>query len=221
MPPLPKPTEGGNFAPTPSGTHLAMCYRIIDLGTQPIEYKGEKKMQHKILISWELPDELMPDGEKEGEPFTVHHRYTWSMHEKASLRRDLESWRGLAFQDGDFGPGGFEIQNILGKPCLITIVHETKGDKTYANIASISKLPKGMQAPKFPKNDPKFCWLNGEEFDRDVFDSLSDKLKQAIMDSPEYKAFTTGGGEHITDAPTKRLGAGDLDDEIPFGPETR
>lgn len=85
---LPKP-EGGNFSPVPAGNHIAICYRLIDLGTQLVEWKGAKKTQRKVLISWELPNELMTEGEYAGQPFTIGRRYTWSMSDKANLRHDL------------------------------------------------------------------------------------------------------------------------------------
>jgi hypothetical protein len=217
MPTLPKPAESVNFAPPPAGTQLATCYRIIDLGTQQVEWQGTIKRQHKILLSWELPDELMPDGEKAGEPFTIHQRYTYSTHEKATFRKHLEAWRGLAFTDADFGPGGFDIKNVLGKSCLLTVVHNAKNDKVYANIASVSKLPKAMTAPEQPHNPVQFLWLDQEEYDHEVFDGLSDGLKEVIRKSPEYAILVTpNGGEHVSDAPAANGHDHDIDDEIPF-----
>ena len=76
-----------------------------------------------------MVDELMEDGK----PFIVQQRYTWSMSEKAKLRADLESWRGKAFEERDFGT--FNIKNVLGKPCVLTIVH-TRSTPTSRRSAS-------------------------------------------------------------------------------------
>src|SRR5262245_51935946 len=111
----PKPT-GGDFTPPPAGTHAAICYRLVDLGTQMGEYKGQPKEQHKIVVSWELVDENMDDGK----PFSIHQRYTFSLHEKAKLRADLESWRGRTFTEEELN--AFDLENLLGKPCLVSIV---------------------------------------------------------------------------------------------------
>jgi hypothetical protein len=80
---LPAPSAGGDFESIPPGTYPAVCYRVIDLGRQETEYQGEKKIQHKVLLSWDIADEetRMSDGR----PFTISSRYTWSMHEKAQL----------------------------------------------------------------------------------------------------------------------------------------
>src|SRR6478735_3792609 len=103
MPRLPSPS--GNFTPPPAGTFPAICYRILDLGTQHGSYKGKPRVAHKILISWEIKDDeaVMEDGR----PMSIHQNYTWSMNEKAALRKDLESWRGKRFTEADFGENGF------------------------------------------------------------------------------------------------------------------
>lgn len=209
MPTLPKPGEN-SFQPVPQGNHVAICYRVIDLGTQDGEYMGKKNRRHKLLVSWELPDEKMDDGR----PFTIGKKYTWSTEEKASLRKDLESWRGKAFTAEDFGPNGFDIKNVIGVPCLLNVVHDKKGDKTYSNIASVARLPRGMSAPS-PVNKPVYLWLSKEEFSINTFDSLSDNLKEAITQSPEYRALSEP--ERVVDedhgAPRTLE---DLNDEIPF-----
>jgi hypothetical protein len=202
---IPKPNDSGDFTPPPAGTHLAVCYRFIDLGTQEGSYQGKVTHQRKVLIGWELPDELMEDGK----PFIVQQRYTWSMSEKANLRKHLESWRGKAFEERDFGPGGFNIKNVLGKPCVLTIVHETKDGKTYANISSVGKPMKGMAAPE-PINPVVYFSL--EDYSETVYASLSDGLKTTIAKSPEFHRLATGGSDD--DLPERR--DADLDDEVPF-----
>src|SRR3990167_3937268 len=135
--------EGGSFVPPPAGTHIAICTRFIDLGTQESEWQGKAKKAHKVILTWELCNEAMEDGR----PFTISKRYTWSTHEKATLRHDLEGWRGKAFTDDDiYGAKPFDIRNVLGKPCMLSLVHDAKEGTTYANISSVSGLPRGMTA---------------------------------------------------------------------------
>jgi hypothetical protein len=202
---LPKPNDS-DFVPPPPGTHLAICYRVIDLGTQMVEWQGQAKKQHKIMLSWEMPNELMADGQ----PFSISQRYTWSSSEKARLRQDLESWRGKKFTDADFGPGGFDIKNIIGKGCLLNIVHNTKGDKTYANIAAIVQLPKGTSIPP-KKNADVFFSLSA--FDPETFSGLSEGLRNIIAKSPEYGEVMRKK-EGIGDAGPEK--SKDFDDDIPF-----
>lgn len=175
---LPRPNEK-EFETAPAGTFAARCYRFVDLGTQPKEYMGATSYKRMVGISWELPDELMKDQR----PFSIYQKYVWSMSEKSTLRKHLESWRGLKFQESDFGEGGFDTKKLIGVPCMLSIVHNTKGDKTYANIASVSKLPKGFECPP-AVNETLYFSL--DEFNQTVFDKLSQGMREAIMRSPEY-----------------------------------
>jgi hypothetical protein len=175
------------FELTPSGSHVAVSYRVIDLGTQLVEYKGERKQQRKIMLSWELCDEFMKEGKNEGLPFSIHKRYTFSSHEKSTLRKDLESWRGKPFTTDDFGK--FDIGVLIGIGCMLSVVHAERNGKTYANISSIMRLPKGIAA-KTPVNPTVYFSL--DSFDQLVFDELSDSLKTIIMASPEYQKIKGG-----------------------------
>lgn len=207
---LPKSTT--NFLPPPDGPQPAACFRVIDLGTQDTTYKGEAKRQHQILIGWEIfSEERMTDGR----PFTIGRKYTLSTSEKANLRKDLESWRGKKFADAELGPGGtFQIESIIGKSCLLNIVHEERDGSVYANVKGISRLPKGM-AVGAPENATAFVWLTPEDFDATAFDKLSDNLKEIIQKSPEYRAIISGeplpNGNGTTHAREP-----EFNDDIPF-----
>ena len=49
-----KGNEGGSFTPVPAGMHLARCYKIVDLGSQKSEYMGQVKIQHKVMLQFEV-----------------------------------------------------------------------------------------------------------------------------------------------------------------------
>lgn len=188
---LPK-SEGGNFEPPPAGTFIARCYRFIDLGSHEQNYLGESKgLKRLVLIGFELPTESVTEGDYAGRPFTINKRYRWSTHEKANMRKDLESWRGRKFNDSDFGPGGFNVKNLLGVPATLTIVHSEKEGSTYANIASIGTAMKGVPVPP-QVNNSVYLALDPASFDRNVFEGLSEKLQNTIKDSPEYRAIVGG-----------------------------
>ena len=83
-------TDGGKkFNPAPEGLHGAVCIDVIDLGMQKTVYG----LKPKITIRWEL-DSIDPES---GSPFQVSNRYTASLNDKASLRKQLEAWRGRKF----------------------------------------------------------------------------------------------------------------------------
>lgn len=195
---LPEPSEGGNYTPPPAGTHPAICYRFIDLGTQTTKFNNEEKKARKVMISWEITDpELRME---DGHPFTISQRYTWSMHEKATLRKTLEAWRGTPFVKTDFGPNGFNVKKLIGVGCLLSILHEPRdGGGVYANINGVMKLPKGME-PGTLFNATAFLSLDEADFDRNVFNSLSDKLQETIKSTPEW-AFLSRPEPHADFVP--------------------
>src|SRR5580700_4442984 len=122
--------SGSNFKPAPAGTHPAVCCDVIDLGILEVNFNGKTKKQHKINLVWQI-DELRDDNR----PFLVRKRYTLSLHEKAGLRKDLESWRGRPFTDAELDQ--FDVESVLGVGCLLSVIHvpaKSPGD-VYANIA--------------------------------------------------------------------------------------
>jgi len=196
--------ESSHYEQPPAGTHTAICCAFIDLGTQPNEYQGETKMQHQVVLRWELPGELMEDGR----PFTIGQFYTWSMNEKAKLRQHLEAWRNAPFKDEDLGPkGAFNTKNLLGKPCTLVVIHNEKGN---ARVASVGMKMKGVEAGD-PVNEPIYVALTAVDFEPAQLDKLSDRFKEIVKRSPEYLTVTGRGNGYA-----KETFAADIDDEIPF-----
>ena len=168
--------------PAPEGNHVARAVSMIDMGTQKNKFDPSKADQRKVRISFELPDELREDGK----PFIVSQKFTLTMHEKGSLRKFLQSWRGKPFSEDE--AKRFNISVLLGKPCLLNIIHETKeAGKTYANIASVATLPKGMNAPAQITPTLEFS-LSPGDYVQAEYDALPDFMREEIALSPEYRA---------------------------------
>lgn len=130
-------SDGKVFDPAPAGVHQGVCVDVIDLGILDVTWQGKTKKQHKINVAWQIAE-----NRDDGKPFLVFKRYTLSLSEKATLRKDLESWRGKAFtRDEELG---FDVESVIGANCLLNIQHNVQGDKTYANVVSIMPLVKGM-----------------------------------------------------------------------------
>jgi hypothetical protein len=139
-------SETKNYAPAPEGTHQAVCVDIIDKGMLPNPFK-DGALQHKVDLAWQI-NELREDGKR----FVVYKRYTASLNDKATLRHDLESWRGRPFTVSELA--GFDLESILGANCLLNVVHKpsTKDpSRIFANIAAVMPLIKGM--PKLAAKD--------------------------------------------------------------------
>lgn len=193
---------GGDFEQPPVGTCVARCIKIIDIGTQKGEYQGKATSKRQCIVGWELPNDCMSEGEHAGKPFNVSKFYTASLGEKANLRKDLQNWRGREFTEDELR--GFESKNILGKACMLSL---TQNDKGKVRVTGVMALPKGMQVP--PQVNPS-VYFSLDEYDAQVFESLSDGYKKMITASPEYQDVATGRSKHgFEDMP-------DDDPSIPF-----
>jgi len=171
---------GGKFENAPEGVHLAICYRIIDLGTHLNLNYGNR--QRKIRIHWELPNALMEDGT----PFSINKQYTLSHHEKSNLRKDLESWYGKRFNDADLeDSGGFDPEKLLGRACQLNIIHKESDGTTYANVVTI--MP--ATGDPVPAMANELFFFDLDNFDVTKFESLTDKLRSYINESDERKTF--------------------------------
>lgn len=196
------------FDLVPAGNHLAICYQMIEIGTEEGEYNGEVKKSYKVRIVWELCNEKKVFNPEKGEqPYSIGKDYTLSMHEKATLRHDLQSWRGKAFTDEE--ANGFDITKLLGKPCMLNVIHKTsKTGNNYATIAGVTAVPKGMPVPA--QSNPSFVFSYDEWSDQ-KFAALPEWLKNRISVTPEFKSRLEGppvGDEPFADV--------EDDEKLPF-----
>ncbi|MCK2127655.1 hypothetical protein MX652_13245 [Thauera aromatica] len=222
-------SDSTEFELPPAGATAARCCAVIDLGTQESTYQGETKTQPKILLTFELA-ELRSDGT----PHRVSRRMTASLHKKAQLRAFLEQWRGRAFTDEELR--AFNVGKLLNAPCLLNLVHIERAGKQYANILSVSPVPKGMTAPEL-QDAPVLFDLAAPDWN--VFAGLSSRMQETISASPEYQSASAPKSVSLsapaasrpapaapapaTPAPAAATayapaGAGfaDFDDDIPF-----
>ena len=184
---------GSKKQPIPAGSHHAICYGVVAVGTQPTnipEYKPHKK----VMLLWELPQERGDFGDKINVPRGILKRYNLTMNPKASLRKDLESWRGKPFSDADAAK--FDIGALIGANLMINVVHTEKGGAIYANVTALMPLPKGMS--KMTNENPSL-YFNLEEAINDAFvgghkdvefpATMSPWLIEDCKKSEEYSSF--------------------------------
>ena len=195
--------SGGNFELAPEGMHLARCIKVIDLGTQEQKWKDQVKHNRQVLVMFELP-KVMIEIEGEKKPQAISKKYTLSFNSKANFRKDLESWYGRKFNDKQIAESdGFDPSKILGKPATLTIAHSDDGK--YANISSITGVMDGVEIPD--QINPSVLF-DLDDFDYDVWDTLSEKMKDWIGKSPECEKALAGSKPAASAAPAS--------DDIPF-----
>ena len=139
MPIIVKEPES-SFTPCPPGAHHAVCVDVVDLGQVETQW-GMKPM---VRIVWQV-EETMPDGR----PFLASQRFGASLHEKSTLRKFLESWRGKPLTGDDLR--GLDLEKLIGVNALLNIVQTSKDGRIYSNIAAIMPPPKS--APKLTVRD--------------------------------------------------------------------
>jgi hypothetical protein len=147
---LAKDKGGSDIAPCPTGMHHGICYGVVDVGTQPAY--GRFPARRKVVLLFEFPDIRieLPDKQdpkkKLNLPRALSIKETLTLASKGNLRPILEGWRGRAFTEQELE--GFDLAKVIGANALINVIHETKADKTYANIKSVNPLPAGMAKKK-------------------------------------------------------------------------
>ena len=118
------------------------------------------------------------------------------------------SWRGREFTADELKK--FDLQNILGAPCILSVVHNEKGK---AKVESVIKLTKGTEVPE-AVNKPYSFWL--DEFERGKFDELSDGIKAIIEKSPEYQSMMKATTQALTETLPPSHAFSNFEDDIPF-----
>lgn len=209
-----KDSGGGDFEQPPVGTHPARCIKIIDIGTQKGEYQGKANFKRQVIIGWELPTELMTEGDYAGKPFTTSKFYTASLSEKANLRKDLQNWRGREFTAEELA--GFESKKILGAPCMLSL---TTNDKGKVRVTGVMALPKAMKATLPEQINPSVYFsLEPDEFSMNDFEALSDGIRKMVALSPEYQQAIKpkGKGTGFEDMPDDLPWDGEPGPDVPF-----
>lgn len=213
-----KESGGGTFTPVPQGMHLARCYRVVDLGTQKSEYLGTVKHLPKVMLQFEVhgeDDTGKPIVTGKNEPMSISKNFTLSLAEKATLRKDLQTWRGREFTQEELR--GFELKNVLGAWAMISVIKSAAPNgKEYTNIAAIMSVPPAIKKAGLPEgfNTPGIFSI--DEPDMTMFDTFSDNLKQKISGSPEWQARNGQAPERQQASAPSGSGFDDMDDDIPF-----
>jgi hypothetical protein len=176
---------------------------MVHLGTIKESYMGEEKYVNKVRLTFELPTEMKVFKEENGEqPQVISKEFTLSLGDKSNLRAFLNSWRGKALTEDECK--SFDIAVLAGKACTLSIIHKTSkvSGKTYAEIASIGGVMKGMQVPDLINPEMVFSVTN---FDQVAFDSFPDFIKEKIESSNEYQQILKSGPSNSSPDPEVQI----------------
>jgi len=205
MPLTASDSGGKDFEPTEAGVHHAVCYFVIDIGTQPSNNPLYADA-HRCIIGWELPElriSIESDGERVDKPRVISRELTISLSEKSHMRPLLESWRGKPFNMQELL--AFDLGNLIGVNCLLNVMHKESKGKTYANVATAMPLAKNM--PKLKPENPTIFYSiedDGFNFPKTIPEWIQKKIKNSIeyqnAGNPGYEEEQIGGYGEMGDA---------------------
>lgn len=139
--------ENRVFEPAPKGLHNAVCVDFVNLGLVTQTFEGNTTTKPMFRLVWQI-DKLMESGRR----FSVSKRYTASLHERATFRKDLEEWNDGKYTKEELSAIAADIEGyVLGKPATLRIVHNPGKDRdgndtTWANVNTIMPLQEGAVA---------------------------------------------------------------------------
>lgn len=176
--------DSGQKRPQPTTwSHEAMLVQVIDLGTQPWS-KAYPDPKRKIELMFEILDENWEfNGEKK--PFAVW-QYTspYVSYDSAKITNYHKLINQLFGSKTHDEAKAVDFNTILWDVYMVQLVD----NNGFTNIESITRGTTKMQAEykEFtPFNKKLFFTL--EDFDINIFESLSEKKQEKIKSSPEYQ----------------------------------
>ena len=149
---------GGMFETCPAGTHPGTVVALFDCGTHDSGFTnkdGSRKNSRYLFVALELAK-----TDSNGKPFVFLHRYTWSMHVDSNWRAMVEVLTGRKFADGE----QFDPRTLVGTPVMVSVVHDTKKDKTYHSAAGLTRFPDAFPRPTQTLGGGAWSVLSGDPF---------------------------------------------------------
>lgn len=158
-----------------AGLYPAVCFGLIDIGTQENNYNDKISWQRKGILKFELLDET----DEEGKRLVLSQIYNMSMSEMSKFRKHLKAWRGKDFSSEELLE--FDPKKVLGTNVILNVViHDKTGRAIIDGMAKYKDTP--MQAVRDEE------YFSFDEFDSEFLpDFISDGIAGIIYKSKEWK----------------------------------
>jgi hypothetical protein len=176
---LSKPTNSATRSRVAEGTYPARLVQIVSLGVQEGEWKGERKVNPKVTLTFELPTETITiNGEEQ--PRWISKEFNLSLHEKSSLTPIVKA----------LDPAGQckDLSELLGKPCMVQVGSTETGN---AKITSIVAPMKGMPVAEI-YNPAKMLAFDFDNPDLEMFATFPQFMQEKIKSAINYNGFADG-----------------------------
>jgi hypothetical protein len=142
-----KPSK--DFTPCPEGSYQGKIIRVYYVGTQINASNPTYKPQGKLILVFEV-DEPVPGSDGN---YKLSKTVSMSLNEKSGLYKLFKPVLGSAYPNEN---EPFNPEQLLSMRVMVNVTHTIKGDRTYVDISSLGRIPRGM-VPFEPESD-EFCW---------------------------------------------------------------
>jgi hypothetical protein len=141
----------------PEGIHRAVCIDVVDLGLKKNNFNQKKAdLIHKIEICWETA-EINPQT---GRRYFAAKEYTFSLGERAALRKDLEAWLGRQLEPGE----NFDLESLIGQNCRLTLTSKTsQWNNVYTNVTEVNPAGDQEELLEVSSDEVRHAPEKGEE----------------------------------------------------------
>jgi hypothetical protein len=165
------PENTKEFVPAPEYHGQGCVVDVTPLKETDHPQYGKRKT-FQVVIELDLLND-------EGTPWHVWStRFTPSFHEKSGFRKFLKELLGYDMNKEERET--FDTEDIIGKNCYIVVIHNTDGERTFANIASCTPW---KDSSKLMKPHPSFKRLKDRP-EKDVTTRKTDQPKPAVSEAP-------------------------------------
>lgn len=171
--------EKAEYEAIPADIYTAVCFWIIDIGTQYSEKFN--KYSRQVIIGWELPEErgeFEKDGVVKDLPRVISAKLTLSLGKKSNLRKILEGWRGRSFTQVELD--GFDLKKVLGLPCMLVIKHTENGKAKVDTASRYKGDPIQAENP--------LAYFSFDESDCQLPEGLPDWITKYVTEAPEWNS---------------------------------
>lgn len=177
--PQDKAATGKDFTIADEGMTLARLARVVEVGTQETQYGDIRR----AYFYYSLPFQTV---EIDGEEKQMMIR---SKPLKISSWRDGNRKAGILDHIDALNKDAQSLADVINCPCMLNIIHTKSidGTKTYANIDSITPVMAGQEVPELDTDPYYFDFYTP---DMEVWEKLSDHLKDMIKSAVDYPGST-------------------------------
>lgn len=153
------------FSKAPVGLFQGVCCEVLDLGFSQKTYKDPNTgaESERNVHNYQFVFQLNKVDPETGKRYEIRSKpMNLTLGERAELRKFMLAWRGHDLTEAERKPPGLDIEQ-LGRNAMISVVHNTVGDKTYANIGSITPLMEGMAEIQPLNYESKQAFVNQQQ----------------------------------------------------------